>query len=189
VPGGLPHFLEHLGPGLELRWTQLGAPHFDEPTVATLTEQAPRAFGGTSYQDLQRQRDHDQLAIPACARAAGVVGPAPSALYVSDLDGTLLLPDGTLGERTVAVVNELISAGGLFSYATARGYESAKRVTGRRSARCWRPPKGPARRSPSAGGHGAEQVCEARPTVTACSRISGIAVLSHSCPTRGPPRV
>jgi len=27
------------------------------------------------------------------------VGPAPSALYVSDLDGTLLLPDGTLGER------------------------------------------------------------------------------------------
>jgi len=62
-PGGLPHFLEHLGPGLELRWTQLGAPHFDEPTVATLTEQATRAFGGTSYQDLQRQRDHDQLAI------------------------------------------------------------------------------------------------------------------------------
>ena len=77
------------------------------------------------------------------------MGPAPSALYVSDLDGTLLLPDGTLGERTVAVVNELFSAGGLFSYATARGYESAKRVTGRRSARCWRPPKGPARRSPS----------------------------------------
>ncbi|HTF47116.1 MAG TPA: 3-hydroxyacyl-CoA dehydrogenase NAD-binding domain-containing protein [Pseudonocardia sp.] len=62
-PGGLPHFLAHLGPGLELRWTQLGDPHFDEPTVATLTEQAESAFGATPYQELQRQRDHDQLAI------------------------------------------------------------------------------------------------------------------------------
>ena len=51
-------------------------------------------------------------------------------LYVSDLDGTLLLPDGTLGARTVAVVNALVEAGGLFTYATARGYESSSRVTG-----------------------------------------------------------
>jgi hydroxymethylpyrimidine pyrophosphatase-like HAD family hydrolase len=51
-------------------------------------------------------------------------------LYVSDLDGTLLLPDGTLGDRTVAVVNALIAAGGLFTYATARGYEASSRVTG-----------------------------------------------------------
>jgi len=62
-PGGLPHFLEHLGPGLERRWTQLGAPQFDGPTVATLTEQAEQTFGGTPYQELQRKRDHDQLAI------------------------------------------------------------------------------------------------------------------------------
>ncbi|SDJ04962.1 hypothetical protein SAMN05444157_1466 [Frankineae bacterium MT45] len=41
-------------------------------------------------------------------------------LYVSDLDGTLLLPDGTLGTLTVDVVNELVSRGGLFTYATAR---------------------------------------------------------------------
>jgi hydroxymethylpyrimidine pyrophosphatase-like HAD family hydrolase len=52
-------------------------------------------------------------------------------LYVSDLDGTLLLPDGTLGDRTVAVVNALIAGGGLFTYATARGYESSSRVTDR----------------------------------------------------------
>ncbi|HEX4246470.1 MAG TPA: HAD family hydrolase [Pseudonocardia sp.] len=51
-------------------------------------------------------------------------------LYVSDLDGTLLLPNGTLGERTVEVVNALVEAGGLFTYATARGYESSSRVTG-----------------------------------------------------------
>ncbi|HEX4246466.1 MAG TPA: 3-hydroxyacyl-CoA dehydrogenase NAD-binding domain-containing protein [Pseudonocardia sp.] len=60
-PGGLPHFIEHLGPGLERRWTQLGAPHFDEPTVALLTEQAAQTFG--DYADLQRRRDTDQLAI------------------------------------------------------------------------------------------------------------------------------
>jgi ketoreductase RED1 len=60
-PGGLPHFLEHLGPGLERRWTQLGEPHFDEPTVALLTEQAAHTFG--DYAELQRRRDADQLAI------------------------------------------------------------------------------------------------------------------------------
>ena len=60
-PGGLPHFIEHLGPGLERRWTQLGSPHFDEPTVALLTEQAAHTFG--DYEELQRRRDADQLAI------------------------------------------------------------------------------------------------------------------------------
>lgn len=50
-------------------------------------------------------------------------------LFVSDLDGTLLRPDGTLGDRTVRVVNDLIAAGGLFTYATARSFTSASRVT------------------------------------------------------------
>jgi Cof subfamily protein (haloacid dehalogenase superfamily) len=50
-------------------------------------------------------------------------------LFVSDLDGTLLRPDGTLGERTVGVVNDLIAAGGLFTYATARSFTSASQVT------------------------------------------------------------
>jgi hydroxymethylpyrimidine pyrophosphatase-like HAD family hydrolase len=50
-------------------------------------------------------------------------------LFVSDLDGTLLRPDGTLGDRTVRVVNDLIAAGGLFTYATARSFISASRVT------------------------------------------------------------
>jgi Cof subfamily protein (haloacid dehalogenase superfamily) len=48
---------------------------------------------------------------------------------VSDLDGTLLRPDGTLGAATAAVVNEYIAAGGLFTYATARSFLSASRVT------------------------------------------------------------
>ncbi len=50
-------------------------------------------------------------------------------LFVSDLDGTLLRPDATLGERTVQVVNDLVARGGLFTYATARSFTSASRVT------------------------------------------------------------
>lgn len=50
-------------------------------------------------------------------------------LLVSDLDGTLLRPDATLSAFTVSVINEYISGGGLFTYATARSYTSAARVT------------------------------------------------------------
>lgn len=41
-------------------------------------------------------------------------------LLVSDLDGTLLTSARTVGERTAAVLNRFIAAGGLFSVATAR---------------------------------------------------------------------
>lgn len=50
-------------------------------------------------------------------------------LFVSDLDFTLLRSDGTLGSRTAAAVNELIDAGGLFTYATARSFTRAAGVT------------------------------------------------------------
>ncbi|SOD74808.1 hypothetical protein SAMN05892883_4000 [Jatrophihabitans sp. GAS493] len=50
-------------------------------------------------------------------------------LYVSDLDGTLLRPDGTLGDFTAAVVNELVAGGGLFTYATARSPYRAALLT------------------------------------------------------------
>ncbi|MFD0784104.1 HAD hydrolase family protein [Micromonospora azadirachtae] len=50
-------------------------------------------------------------------------------LLVSDLDGTLLRPDATLSAFTVSVINEYIASGGLFTYATARSYTSAARVT------------------------------------------------------------
>ncbi|GAA1532506.1 Cof-type HAD-IIB family hydrolase [Dactylosporangium maewongense] len=50
-------------------------------------------------------------------------------LLVSDLDGTLLRPDATLSAFTISVINEYIADGGLFTYATARSYTSAARVT------------------------------------------------------------
>ena len=50
-------------------------------------------------------------------------------LYVSDLDGTLLRRDKTVSEFTVNTVNELTARGMLFSYATARSYVTASRLT------------------------------------------------------------
>ena len=50
-------------------------------------------------------------------------------LYVSDLDGTLLRSDAKTSEYTNQVINQLTSKGVLFSYATARSYMTAVKVT------------------------------------------------------------
>ena len=50
-------------------------------------------------------------------------------LYVSDLDGTLLNSEARLGGRTVEIINRLIKAGMLFTFATARSFSSAMAVT------------------------------------------------------------
>lgn len=50
-------------------------------------------------------------------------------LYVSDLDGTLLRSDERTSEYTNQVINNLAEKGVLFSYATARSYITAKKVT------------------------------------------------------------
>ena len=51
-------------------------------------------------------------------------------LFVSDLDGTLLLPEECLSPFTVETVRTLTEEGMLFSYATARSLSTAKKVTG-----------------------------------------------------------
>lgn len=62
--GGFEHFLAHLGPGMEQMWnTRLGHPTFDEPTVARLTEEVRRAYGGRTIDELATQRDRLQVAI------------------------------------------------------------------------------------------------------------------------------
>lgn len=50
-------------------------------------------------------------------------------LYVSDLDGTLLGSDEKTSEYTNRILNGLIESGLLFSYATARGYLTSRKVT------------------------------------------------------------
>jgi ketoreductase RED1 len=62
-PGGLPHFLAHLGPGLEQLWTVLGNPHFDQTTVELLIEQVNDCYAKIPYRELEEERDAQQLAI------------------------------------------------------------------------------------------------------------------------------
>ena len=50
-------------------------------------------------------------------------------LYVSDLDGTLLGADSSISPISVRLLNEAVAAGALFTYATARSFSSASRVT------------------------------------------------------------
>ncbi len=56
-------------------------------------------------------------------------------LYVSDLDGTLLGRDEKLSPFTVETLNRLVSQGMRFTYATARSFHSARRVTAGLTAR------------------------------------------------------
>ena len=50
-------------------------------------------------------------------------------LYVSDLDGTLLRSNQVTSEYTNHVINSLVEKGMFFSYATARSFITAKKVT------------------------------------------------------------
>lgn len=52
-----------------------------------------------------------------------------SILYVSDLDGTLLRSDEKTSDYTNRVINNLTEKGVFFSYATARSFVTAKKVT------------------------------------------------------------
>lgn len=50
-------------------------------------------------------------------------------LFVSDLDGTLLTNDKKLSEYTKKTINKLIEKGMLFTFATARSYVTASKVS------------------------------------------------------------
>ncbi len=62
--GGLEHFLEHLGPGMNGMWKHaLGHPDLDEPTVRTLLEELEKAYGSRTIEELARRRDELQVEI------------------------------------------------------------------------------------------------------------------------------
>lgn len=50
-------------------------------------------------------------------------------LYVTDLDGTLLRSDERTSELTNEIINNLVARGLIFSYATARSYQTSHKVT------------------------------------------------------------
>jgi ketoreductase RED1 len=62
-PGGLTHFMEHLGPPLEVAWQNLGKASFDGPTKALLTEQLAPSYGAASYEVLSELRDTKEVAV------------------------------------------------------------------------------------------------------------------------------
>ncbi|HEX9513479.1 MAG TPA: 3-hydroxyacyl-CoA dehydrogenase NAD-binding domain-containing protein [Puia sp.] len=62
-PDGLPHFLAHLGPGLEQLWAVLGNPHLDQPTNAILIRQVNDSYGKIPFQELSEERDEQQLSV------------------------------------------------------------------------------------------------------------------------------
>ena len=69
-PGGLRHWLEHLGAGLEASWNGLGRPPVDPDTIALLLEQVDASFGREPYEDLAARRDREQNAVIAAVAAA-----------------------------------------------------------------------------------------------------------------------
>jgi len=62
-PGGLPYFLDKLGPGLEHLWTTLGNPHLDRATVDLLIGQVNHSYAKIPYKELEKERDQQQLAL------------------------------------------------------------------------------------------------------------------------------
>ena len=58
-----------------------------------------------------------------------MTGDKMKTLYISDLDGTLLTSDQRTSDFTNKTINELTDKGMLFSYATARSFNTSKIVT------------------------------------------------------------
>jgi ketoreductase RED1 len=62
-PGGMRHFLEHLGPGMARRWKIVEQPELDETTVELISSQVESRFGNRGYEQLTEARDRAQLAV------------------------------------------------------------------------------------------------------------------------------
>ena len=61
--GGLAHFLEHLGPPMELAWKNLGRAHLDEATKTLLSNQLRASYGTSSFESLSGTRDEKEVAV------------------------------------------------------------------------------------------------------------------------------
>jgi ketoreductase RED1 len=69
-PGGMRHFLEHLGPGMARRWKVVEQPELDEATVELISGQVEERFTGRGYEQLTEARDRAQLAVIEARDAA-----------------------------------------------------------------------------------------------------------------------
>ena len=62
-PGGIRHLLEHLGPGMQRRWKDLGQPELTPEVVDRLSTATEERFAGQAYEDRVTARDEVQLAV------------------------------------------------------------------------------------------------------------------------------
>ena len=62
-PGGIRHLLEHLGPGMQRRWKDLGEPELTPEVVDRLSTATEERFAGQAYEDRVTARDEVQLAV------------------------------------------------------------------------------------------------------------------------------
>jgi ketoreductase RED1 len=62
-PGGMRHFLEHLGPGMARRWKIVEQPELDDATKELISGQMEERFTGRTYEQLTEHRDRAQLAV------------------------------------------------------------------------------------------------------------------------------
>jgi ketoreductase RED1 len=62
-PGGITHFLNHLGAMFEGLFNELGEAHINPETIAQLAEQADAAYGPMPNATMANERDRKQLGI------------------------------------------------------------------------------------------------------------------------------
>jgi ketoreductase RED1 len=62
-PGGITHFLQHLGGMFEGLFGELGDAHITPETISQLAEQAQDAYGPMPNPQLAGERDRKQLGI------------------------------------------------------------------------------------------------------------------------------
>jgi 3-hydroxyacyl-CoA dehydrogenase len=62
-PGGIRHYLEHLGRTQEARWSELGTPRLDERARELLIAGVHDEVGGRSIDEIEQERDRRLSAI------------------------------------------------------------------------------------------------------------------------------
>lgn len=82
---GMRHFLNQFGPALQLPWTRLVAPEFNDALVDLVAGQSDEQAGATSIRDFERLRDKCLTSILAALRSADYAAGATLRSYGEEL--------------------------------------------------------------------------------------------------------